>query len=459
MTVRRRPRLRNRLSLLAMTVTAVAIIAVSATAWGLLRRQLIEQTDNELSLQSTMGLFNKRWDEIPTPSIPYRMKPGLLPVAQWITPDGLPHHPGFQSTQLPITAQDLDVLHGRQHTVRYDVVVPEGHFRVLTFKNKAGSAIQLAHSLSDEDATLAEFGVLLLIIDAIGIGLVGGLSYALTRAGLRPVDRIVSSAEQVASTQDLTAAVPEDDREPAETARIARSVNSMLSALAQSREQQRQLVEDASHELGTPLTSLRTNIDLLLRSEKADRPLSTQDRTGLLRDVQSQLQELNNLVEEVVDLARDPRSAEEFADLDLADVVRGAVARAQTRSGGAEYLVTAQPAPVRGQPAALERAVLNLLENAAKWSPASSAITVLVSVTGPMATLLIADRGPGVSTEEQELVFNRFYRTTEARALPGSGLGLAIVRQTAEVHGGHVWLTAREGGGTEAWLEIPAHKV
>ena len=238
-------------------------------------------------------------------------------------------------------------------------------------------------------------------------------------------------------------------------ASVAASMNRMLTALGMAREAQRQLVEDASHELATPLTSLRTNIDLLLRAERSpDRKLEGDDKLKLLSDVEAQMGELDHLIEEVVELARDPGSTDEATELDLASVVRTAVGRARTRSPEVSFTLTDQPIMVFGKRSGLERAVLNLLDNAAKWSPPDYPVRVDVRYEGGLADIVVADRGPGVPAAEQERVFERFYRTAEARSMPGSGLGLAIVRQVVTAHGG-----PGVAGAAACWRDRGAHPV
>jgi two-component system sensor histidine kinase MprB len=268
---------------------------------------------------------------------------------------------------------------------------------------------------------------------------------------------VTSAAEHVASTQDLNAAVAPEPGDPEEVTRVASSVNEMLKALAASRAAQRQLIEDASHELATPLTSLRINVELLLHAEQhPERPLATSDRHRLLVDVQAQMHELDHLIEEVVELARDPSTAEDAVQLDFAEVARAALARARTRTPEVFFKLTEEQVVVRGRRTALERAVLNLLDNAAKWGPPGEPVEVRVRRMGDDAEVVVADRGPGIPDTDLERVFERFHRATEARSMPGSGLGLAIVRQTVQAHGGRAWVIRRHGGGTEAWIRLPA---
>ncbi|MER6901902.1 HAMP domain-containing sensor histidine kinase, partial [Amycolatopsis sp. NPDC000740] len=225
----------------------------------------------------------------------------------------------------------------------------------------------------------------------------------------------------------------------------------MTGALADSRRRQRALVTDAAHELRTPLTSLRTNIDLLARSEHTGRALADGDRGRLLDRLQAQAGELGDLVTELVVLARDEHEFD-HADVAMGTVVRHAVRRASSRARKHTFDVRSAEWHVCGDEGALERMVLNLLDNAIKFSPAGSAVTVR-SEPGLVA---VADEGPGVAAADRTSAFDRFWRAPEARSLPGSGLGLAIVADIAAAHGGYVrFEDPPSGRGALAVVRVP----
>ncbi len=240
-------------------------------------------------------------------------------------------------------------------------------------------------------------------------------------------------------------------------ARLSRSFNSMTSALASSRELQQQLIADAGHELRTPLTSLRTNIELLTRSEETGRPIPEADRKALLASVKAQMTELAALIGDLQELSR-PDTGQHSGRTQIVawqDIVESALRRARLR--GPELTITAdvQPWFVRAEPSALERAVVNILDNAVKFSPEAGTIEVRL-VEG---TLTVRDHGPGIPADELPHVFDRFWRSPSARALPGSGLGLSIVARTVQQAGGEVSLSHAEGGGTVATVRLPGAAV
>jgi two-component system sensor histidine kinase MprB len=315
--------------------------------------------------------------------------------------------------------------------------------------------VQLARPMTDVQHTLHTLALIMLLVGGAGVLASMLVGMVVARAALRPVDAAADAAEHVARTQDLSALIPVTGTD--EIARLAESLNSMLRALEASKARQRQLVDDASHELRTPLTSLRTNVELLIRSEaNPERALPAADRADLLRDVDAQMRELTGLVSELVELARDEAQEEEPERIDLTEVVTAAVLRARRRasSRGIAIEVTSASSWIDGRPNMLERAVTNLLDNAVKFSPDGSTVRVHTAA----GEVVVSDEGPGIPPADRPHVFERFYRSTEARSLPGSGLGLAIVAEAVQVHGGTVWAGAAPGGGARMrmWLPVAA---
>ena len=446
--------LRARLTLIAAVAVAAAVLVVSATAWLLIRSTLRDQVDAELRTVADGGVGRLSPGAFPR-LMPHR--PVLLDsdplYLQIVFPSGEAVAAGAGADRLPVTDDDLAVASGQRTESLHDVDGADSRYRVLTVPGRDDYAVQIAKSLDEVDTTLSRLALLLGLVSALGVAGAAVLGRTVARAGLAPVDRLTAAAEHVAKTQDLQAAIEVQGED--ELARLARSFNEMLGALDHARTAQRQLVEDAGHELRTPLTSLRTNIELLLRAEvHGDERLPPHDRRLLLADLRRQMSELTHLISELVELAREDGPAEPVERLDLADIVRGAVERARVRSPRLVVNAQLDPAPVSGRAATLERAVLNLLDNAAKWSPRGQAVEVTLRRAADSVVLTVADRGPGIDEADRPRVFERFYRSAAARAMPGSGLGLAIVRQAVESHGGRVAAEERPGGGAllRAWL-------
>jgi two-component system sensor histidine kinase MprB len=347
-----------------------------------------------------------------------------------------------------VRPQAIAVAKREQSLALYNDTTTDGvHVRVSAVPVREGALVR-ARPLTETDRTLSHLAWLLLLISGLGVVGAGCLGLAVARAGLAPVDRLTAAAEEIARTEQLVAVEVRGDDE---IARLGTAFNTMTSALDRSRRQQRQLVVDAGHELRTPLTSLRTNIDLLVRADRSGRTLPAADRERLLDDLTAQTDELGALVSELVELTRE-QEAEPPEPTDLARLVQRAVDRARLRAPHVRFDVDVQEHTVTGNAAALERAVLNLLDNAVKFGPEGQ--TVTVRLVGGVLT--VDDEGPGIATEDLPHVFERFYRAASSRAMPGSGLGLAIVAQAARDHGGTVTAGVAPAGGTRITVAIPA---
>jgi two-component system sensor histidine kinase MprB len=224
----------------------------------------------------------------------------------------------------------------------------------------------------------------------------------------------------------------------------------MLDALAKSISAQRQLVADASHELRTPLASARANLELVELHDD----LAAQERRRIVAEALIELREMTHLIEELVELARGdvhvPRKELTRLDHLAEEAVATAARRSQTT-----FRMDLDPTLVEAAPAALGRAISNLLDNAVKWSPDEGPVEVTVED----GAVTVRDHGPGIAADDLPHVFDRFYRAAGARKLPGSGLGLAIVRQVAEAHGGTVTAKVAADGGSIFILRLPVHET
>jgi two-component system, OmpR family, sensor histidine kinase MprB len=320
------------------------------------------------------------------------------------------------------------------------------HLRVLTAPMGSGRAIQVARSLEEVDGTLHTLLLVLGLVSLGGVAVAAFLGWAISRTAMAPLAELTETTEHVARTSDLHHRI-EVNGSRDELARLAGSFNAMLAELDRSVTAQRRLVADASHELRTPLTSLRTNIEVLA----AKNGLAPDERNRLLADVVAQLGELGVLVGNLVDLAREEEPDVGAGELRLDELVAEAVERARRNAPGRRFTLVSEPCEVQGVADRLERAVGNLLDNAAKWSPADGEIEVSVRD----GEISVRDHGPGIDADDLPHVFERFYRAPNARSMPGSGLGLAIVSQVAESHGGSVEAGAAPGGGALVTLSLP----
>ena len=351
---------------------------------------------------------------------------------------------------LPVSDRVLAVARNEEDAFLSDARVEGTHLRMITFPYALPFgeryAIQVARPLTEVDNTLDRLRTFLILIALAGIGLAGGLGLVVARAALAPVRRLTEAAENVAQTGDLSERIEVDGED--ELSRLASRFNTMLAALEASARAQRQLVADASHELRTPLTSLRTNIEVLA----GKRRLPVAEREPLMRDVVEQLDEMTTLIAELMEFSHGDREPSEAKDVRLDVLAADAVERTRRNRPGVEFKTDLNESLVHGVPASLERAIGNLLDNAAKWSPAGGEVEVVVRD----GEVTVRDHGPGIDDADRPYVFDRFYRSTAARGMPGSGLGLAIVRQVAEAHGGTV--TAEAAGGRRDADALPAER-
>lgn len=339
----------------------------------------------------------------------------------------------------------------RRHSAR-SVEFEGTRYRIVAVPAGPGTALVMLQSMEPIDTALDHLGVVLLISGLAGMLAAGVVGWVVATNGLRPVRRLTEATERVARTTELT---PIEVTGTDELARLGTSFNHMLAALGAAQERERQLVADAGHELRTPLTSLRTNIELLSQASHSDHVLAAVDRDEILADIGAQIEELSTLVGDLVELARDEPMPVTPQEVDLRDVLESALERVRRRASGIDFDVDAQSWSVVGEPRNLERAVTNLLDNAAKWSPPDATVRVRLAD----GELTITDQGPGIAAQDLPHIFDRFYRADDARSLPGSGLGLSIVKRAAERHSGSVSVASSAGHGATFTLRIPGESL
>ena len=438
---------RVRLTLVAATAVALAVALASAVVYVVVREELRAQVDDSL---------RERAAEVATAPL-HRTPDGFIDVPgprfggpggyiQAVLEDGSTLRRREANVPIPVTQRVRDVAAGRSSSFFTDVNVANTNLRVLTFpyEREPGVALQVLRPLGEINSTLARIRGFLILIALSGVGVAVALGLIVSRAAIAPVTRLTQATERVTETGDLSERI--DARGEDELSRLAGSFNQMLGALEESTKAQRQLVADASHELRTPLTSLRTNFEVLM----SDRQLEPDERRKLLDDVVEQIGEMTALIAELIELARGDQLPSEREEVRLDLVTEGAVERTRRDRPGVTFNTELRESIVSGVPSSLERAIGNILDNAAKWSPPGGEVDVSVED----GTVVVRDHGPGIDADDLPYVFDRFYRSSSARTMPGSGLGLAIVRQVAQAHGGDVVAERAEGGGTRITLRL-----
>ena len=347
------------------------------------------------------------------------------------------------SDPLPIGAGELRVASGtgNRPSAKRDMELDGEEFRMMTVPT-ANGAVQLARSLEETERVLGRIRTRTVLIVALMSALALGLALVIAERITRRLVRLTELATGVAESGNVDVQVPVEGRD--ETGRLGQAFSAMLASLARSKREQHQLVQDASHELRTPLTSLRTNVSVLQRFDE----LPAESRQMLLTDMESETRELTALVDELVELATERRDDEQPIALSMGEIAGRVVERAARRSGRA-ITIQADESMVVCRPQALTRAMTNLVENAVKFTQRP------IEVVVERARFEVRDRGPGLSDDDLPRLFDRFYRSIQARSLPGSGLGLSIVRDMAQLHGGNVFAHNRDGGGAVIGFTLP----
>ena len=471
--------LRSRLAIMSALAVAIAIGAVALVSYVAVRDRLHEQMDKSIAGTGGPGT-GQYWRDLrgdragaaspcgpqhpanppnPPPNTSNEYHSPALVSITYYDGDGANTCALPGSTQVVGQPSDLQVAGQQPDTAgiwRDGITTETGEkVRIEVVPAPTGSGVFLkSQPYQPIDDSLSSLAWLLFVVSLIGIGGAVTAGLLVARAALRPVDVLTEAVEHVARTEDLSVRMPVagDD----EIARLSQSFNAMTAALQLSRDEQKRLVDDAGHELRTPLTSLRTTIDLLIRSEESGRPLPEGKRTELLTGARTQMRELTMLIADLLELSRPEQSSPVTAPVALHEVTARAVERVRPRGVARQIPVTItedlRPWTTHGDGAALERAVVNLLDNAVKFAPPGSNVEVRLA----NGALTVRDRGPGIAPEELPHVFERFWRSPTARAMPGSGLGLAIAARAARESGGAIMFERpHDGPGTIARLFLP----
>lgn len=443
--------LASRVTLLTTIAVGLAVTLVSVGAYTTVRKQLQDSLDTQLVARAESAAEYDYLGQF----APFKVPPEAVGASDvsivLLLSDGqgiiLNNTPG----NFELGSPELAVAQGRSPQSVRTASMNGEKYRIVAVpaSDNAGRALVMLQSLDERDELLSKLGLVTLLFGGLGVLVAGFAGWVVARNGLRPVRNLTTAVEGIARTEDLTPMPIEGDDE---IARLATAFNEMLVALDASRERQRRLVADAGHELRTPLTSLRTNVDLLTQADEDNGPdLEPAARAELLDDIRGQIEELTTLIGDLTELSREAPTSPTVEQVDLSDELAHAVARVRRRAPGITFDVDAQPWWLVGEANSLERAITNLLDNAAKWSPTGGTVTVRLDD----GVLTVDDEGPGIREEDRPHVFERFWRAKESRTMPGSGLGLSIVAQVAERHAGQVEVGTSPAGGTRLTLRLP----
>ena len=435
--------LRLKIAVAMAVLVLVATSVVGAISYRSTSARLIAEVDDSISEATT--LLVRRGDDNRF-RIPARGLLGIYSV-RVLNVRAETVNSSFE-VDLPVSDAALSVVGVNRGFDQSTVEFGSERFRVHTVGRDAG-AVQVARSLGETDRVLRDVQRRTALFVLVVSSLAAAVGWLLASTVAAPLRRLTRAASEVEQSGDLNVALPEPGKD--EVGRLGSAFGSMLGALQRSRGEQQRLVQDAGHELRTPLTSLRTNLAVLRRHP--DMAPDMQER--ILEDLDSEVGELTELVNELVAVASGELADQPPQDLRLAEVARRVAARVgrrRERSVVVEVGVrVGEEATVFAPLAGIERAITNLVENAAKFD--QSDVEIRVEVDGGRLTVI--DHGPGIPEDDLSLVFDRFHRATASRTLPGSGLGLAIVREIVERHRGTVSAVNRPGGGASVGFELP----
>jgi two-component system, OmpR family, sensor histidine kinase MprB len=456
--------LRTRMVLVAGVAVAIAVLAVAVASYEGTRSQLQGQVDQSLQSLIKTPLHNigigpgggpsplpqrgpresQSDGQDPDEGLGFERLPpqafgGASGAFTLFKRDGSTYAPPAQPYDIPSTSAIRALADTGKGQFFTDMRVKDTHIRVLVVGIGSKGALAVALPLTTVDNALRSQVVLLLVIGGAGILLAALLGFLVARTALAPIARFTRQTERIAANPERIEHERLDMGGNDELARLGRTFDNMLDALEHAMQSQRNLVADASHELRTPIATIRANLQLM----RDENMLSPEDRAALRADVIEELDELTALVGDVVELARGSKPSTEPGDVRLDAVVRDAIERARRRAPGLSFHQVFEPTLVRGEGDRISRAVTNLLDNASKWSPDGGVVEVILHD----GTVTVRDHGPGFNEDDLPFVFDRFHRAKEARSKPGSGLGLAIVRQAAEAHGGFAEASNAPDGG------------
>ncbi len=448
--------LRARLALAAAGTAALVVLGICLASFFLLRYELYHQLDLALTQSATAARQHSAAE--PPGVVSGECAYLAAPACTQIVPASAAQDPRGSAYLLPVTPAVRQVAAGLRPAYYANIDYAGYPARMLVTHLGDGRALQVALRADGAQRAAGDAAALLAGLGGAGILLSAGLGLWVSRRGLRPVARFTATAERITATRDPALRIdapPGPARD--EVTRLTASFNSMLDALEQSVTAQRRLVADASHELRTPLTALRTNAELL-----ADERLTPQQRRRAADAQGRQVREVIQLVNDLIELARDEEPAALVEQVSLAELAAQAVGQArehwpavrftfELNDAGDDAGIDAGGALVAGVPARLERLLSNLLDNAAKFSPPGGPVETVVTGT----EITVRDHGPGIEAADLPYVFDRFYRASAARALPGSGLGLAMARQIARAHGAELTAEPAPGSGSLFRLHLP----
>ena len=472
--------LRNRLTVGVLVLSAIGFIGAGVGAQALLKNYLINQVDDQL-LSVVNGTADRldqagiardddddddRGPQAARATTPLNRVPTSISVTVLDPFGNLVGGIGGDLNSNQVTEYVMGLLPGQVAAFGskpFTIEAPGADFRVATtvLPSSLGSVI-VAQSLSDFDKTTRQIGIVFLIIGGLVLLFIAIASRQVIKLSMKPLEKIEATAEKIAGG-DLSARL-ENFEPDTEVGRLSTSLNQMLSrieesfaARTESESKLRRFVADASHELRTPLTSIRGFAELHRQGAVPEGEKTKE----LISRIEKESMRMGSLVEDLLMLARIDQSREiVMADVDLSTLIKEAVTSAQV--AGPEHPITsdiAHDVHTQGDSDKIYQVVTNLLANARAHTPAGTHIHVATYSAEDGTYVTVADKGPGLTAQDQQHIFERFYRVDTSRqrsSNDGSGLGLSIVDEVMKAHGGSVSVSSEPGNGATFTLHFKA---
>jgi len=455
--------IRLRLTLIYSAILALTLILFSAALYGVVYGVTLKEAQDTLkaegiSLATTLHSYGDLFAFAPAPPLPLDPTDTLIQIRRL---DGNVIGSNVQGEPLPLDPSVLVAQIQTTGTAPDPAVVTVGGQQVLLYSTllrvHAGTAIlQVARPLQLIDQPLAIVRRDLLLGGGLVTLLAFGIGWLLAGTALRPINRITQTAHEIGAARDFGRRVAYSGP-PDEVGRLATTFNAMLARLQEAYQAQRRFVADASHELRTPLTSIRGNLGLLQREP----PIHEADRVAVLADLVAESERMSRLVGDLLTLARtDAGRPLRHEPVPVAPLLADLSRRlAASHPGRLIHYEEGDDVAVAGDPDALMQVLLILLDNALKFTPADSAVTVATTVEGGHVSIAVRDTGPGIAPDALPHIFERFYQGDVARAETGAGLGLAIAKALVEGQHGTIAVESHVGQGSIFTVTLPCATV
>lgn len=463
--------LRARLITGLLLVAALGLAAASLATWEAVRSFELSRVDDELQLAQVPVAHELNVAQV-SPNAAAAQSMTLMPAGTYgavVSPSGVPlvwvfpFHgtPAAKPPRIPPAVLTTASAAGPGAVVFSTFASGRPSYRALVRQLSSGAVFVVAVPLSTVEGTLSHLALAELFVGVAALTLVGLVAGRVVGIGLRPLGAIVDTAGAIAAG-DLSRRVERDDPRT-EVGRLGAALNIMLTqieasfaAKAAGEERLRRFVADAGHELRTPLTSIRGYAELFRRGASS-RP---EDLALAMRRIEAEAERMGRLVEDLLLLERLGQAPElKLVEVDLVELARDAVSDSLAVDPDRPTSLHGPPGRlvINADEGRLRQILANLLANARMHTPAMTPVEVRVCAQPDMAIIEVSDAGPGLTEEQSERVFERFYRAdpSRSRSAGGSGLGLSIVAAIARAHGGRTAVRSEPGRGTTFRVELP----